>query len=84
MGCHNRKIYYGPSADSNSQCLDQKTPVLINGAITAQKNSGGILRLFHSVSLEAYVSNMYMIALIANRSRQSCTYLIYTNMYVYI
>ena len=41
---------FGPSADSNSRCLDQKTPVLINCAIQAQKNSGGILRSFQLVS----------------------------------
>ena len=38
------EIYFGPSADSNSRCLDQKIPVLINCAIQAQKNSSGILR----------------------------------------
>ena len=53
MGYHKWKIYFGPSADSNSQCLDQKTPVLINCAIQAQKNSGGILRSFHCESLNA-------------------------------
>ena len=47
------EIYFGPSADSNSRCLDQKTPVLINCAIQAQKNSGGILRSFYRESLNA-------------------------------
>ena len=53
MGYHNLNIYFGHRADSNSQCLDQKTPVQTNYAIQAKKNSGGILRSFHCESLNA-------------------------------
>ena len=59
MGYHNWKIYFGPSADSNSRCLDQKTPVLINCAIQAQKNSGGILRSFYRESSGEILRSFY-------------------------
>ena len=67
MGYHNWKIYFGPSADSNSRCLDQKTPVLINCAIQAQYIYIYIymvvMNLWHLRPMVRFFHNLYLLFL---------------------
>ena len=83
MGYHNWKIYFGPSADSNSRCLDQMTPVLINCAIQAQKNSGGILRSFYRESLNASRA-FSMFRHTMPSSEPSVLHYLHSAVYVYV